>query len=366
MATPRKHWFRVADSIADEDFRNDELAFLIRLMAALNTQWARNGLSAEDACRITLSESALMSLADVRRPDAAMGILARLQQKLSISVDLVGTGAPGVYFLHSPSTRLVKIGKTSSLWQRFDALKRERADVQLIGWIPTLAHASLERQLHAEFGADRVEGEWFQATAALLKRASDAAGGQPPRAPQSRAGRLIVAIRWEKWSDFQGLAKIGMPESRPLRKTPPQDARRKTQEGVEEAPPAPAAAPLPDPPKARSKRVRSVCPDELDPDQRDAIRSWAADQGMDLSGLRAEWDACRDHFRSLGEIRADWPATFRTWLRRSARFAARDSKAITAESPAQARARRTKEAGAKAYEMIQQRKLELIGGGVAS
>jgi hypothetical protein len=87
---------------------------------------------------------------------------------------------------------------------------------------------------------------------------------------------------------------------------------------------------------------------------------------MDLSGLRAEWDACRDHFRSLGEIRADWPATFRTWLRRSARFAARDSKAITAESPAQARARRTKEAGAKAYEMIQQRKLELIGGGVAS
>lgn len=55
MATPRKHWFKCPDSVADEDWTNDQLATLIRLQSRLNTRWARNGLGGEDAGRITLT-----------------------------------------------------------------------------------------------------------------------------------------------------------------------------------------------------------------------------------------------------------------------------------------------------------------------
>lgn len=71
MATPRKHWFKVADSVADEDWSNDVLATLIRLQARMNTRWARNGLSPEDAATITLTAGDVMTV--TRRSRFARG-----------------------------------------------------------------------------------------------------------------------------------------------------------------------------------------------------------------------------------------------------------------------------------------------------
>jgi hypothetical protein len=62
MATPRKHWFRVADSIGREPWSNDVLATVLRLMAAMNTRWARDGLSPNEACTIRLRAGELLEV----------------------------------------------------------------------------------------------------------------------------------------------------------------------------------------------------------------------------------------------------------------------------------------------------------------
>ncbi len=61
MATPRKKWFRVADSLTQKPLSNDELATLIRLMGQLNQRWARDGLTADEACSILLRPGDLMA-----------------------------------------------------------------------------------------------------------------------------------------------------------------------------------------------------------------------------------------------------------------------------------------------------------------
>lgn len=149
MATPRKHWFKVADSIGDEDWDNDVLATLIRLQARLNTKWARNGLTGEEAGKITLTAG------------DAMAVTHR-----------------------------------TSFARALQVLRRCTAAVSLV--------------LHEQ--------------------------------------RASVKLEWPKWPEFQGLLVQELPESRPLRKTPPQDARRKTEDTPKppatfalEAPPAPPA-----------------------------------------------------------------------------------------------------------------------------
>lgn len=260
MATPRKHWFRVADSVRHEPWSNDQLAFLIRLMAELNTRWARNGLDGETACSVELSSTDLMAISGKHRADVARKSAERLADIASISVS-------------------------------------HRGDVTLISW--------------------------------------------------------------PKYAIFQCLVARESPESRPLRKTPPQDARRKTQEEMERAPSAPPAERAP---RARSK---TPCPDSLPETEWSAVLRWAQTNGHNLVDVSREWEAMRDHWRSKGESRVDWPATFRTWLRNCKRFAARDAQRNLGLSPAQAKAERTKDAGRVAYEMLQQRKLGLIEGGAA-
>lgn len=63
MATARKRWFRVADAVARKHVSNDALAFFVRLSAHLNGRWARDGLSASEATRCTISEGELIHLA---------------------------------------------------------------------------------------------------------------------------------------------------------------------------------------------------------------------------------------------------------------------------------------------------------------
>lgn len=192
MATPRKHWFKVADSIGDEDWDNDVLATLIRLQARLNTKWARNGLVGEEAGRITLTAGDAMAV-----------------------------------------TRRSSFARASSLLCRCTA-------------------------------------------AASLTMHFDVAS---------------VKISWPKWPEFQGLLVRESPESRPLRKTPPQDARRKTQERESEAPPAPES---PAAPRPSARRVLIEKPDAFPEDSKERLRVWAERKGYGRDLLNAGLDAFRD------------------------------------------------------------------------
>lgn len=86
MATPRKHWFRVADSIRNEPWTNDELAFMVRLMAELNTRWARNGLDWKSAYSIELNGTDLMALSGKHRVDVARKSAEHLADIASMSI----------------------------------------------------------------------------------------------------------------------------------------------------------------------------------------------------------------------------------------------------------------------------------------
>lgn len=90
MATPRKAWFRVPDSIWEEGFSNDEIAFLVRLQAVMNTRWARNGLTAEEAgvCRLTRAQ--LLEVSGRGRGDVARKLADRCADLVSLRVEYDG------------------------------------------------------------------------------------------------------------------------------------------------------------------------------------------------------------------------------------------------------------------------------------
>jgi len=90
VATPRKHWFKVADSIARDDLSNDELGTMIRLLAMLNTQWARDGLDGEEAARIALRPVDLMACTGSESLARARRIVGALKVKVGLTVDEVG------------------------------------------------------------------------------------------------------------------------------------------------------------------------------------------------------------------------------------------------------------------------------------
>jgi len=91
VATPRKHWFKVADSLTQEPFSNDELATLIRLMGELNQRWARDGLSADQACSILLRPGDLMSCTGTGSLARARRVANALAVHVSLTVDAQGT-----------------------------------------------------------------------------------------------------------------------------------------------------------------------------------------------------------------------------------------------------------------------------------
>lgn len=78
MATPRKRYFRVADSILREQWDDATLATAIRLMAWLNQRWARDGIADEERGRAVIGETAAMEITRIRRPHVALQRLARL------------------------------------------------------------------------------------------------------------------------------------------------------------------------------------------------------------------------------------------------------------------------------------------------
>ena len=90
MSTPRKRWFRVADSVRRDTLGNDELAFMVRLMAEMNTRWARDGLSTEECSTIVLSPGDFIALTGSASLVRARRIAQRLSVDVSLTVDALG------------------------------------------------------------------------------------------------------------------------------------------------------------------------------------------------------------------------------------------------------------------------------------
>ena len=90
MSTPRKHWFRVADSILYEGWDDNQIATMVRLGAYLNTRWAREGRSPEEACRARLDPTDLAKISGKRRRDVALKSLERLANVTGMSIEVDG------------------------------------------------------------------------------------------------------------------------------------------------------------------------------------------------------------------------------------------------------------------------------------
>lgn len=264
MATPRKNWFKVADSVAFEDWPNDVAATFLRLGAYLNTRWARDGRLAVDRGRTTISSAVLQQLTGSGSLARARRVLRSLATHVTLVIDEQGTS-------------------TVVEWPKY-----------------------------AEFqGSESGSGD------ATETDASPAVPSPSPISEPSPSPNLLQ----------------------------PNEEKKKT------------------PPASRS----CLCPDELSPAELVSAGEWAVGKGFTAEQMAYGWERVRDWSHSKRLKRADWLATLRNAMTDGwALKGFGQSPTGEVESPAQARARRTKEAGAKAYELIQQRKLELIGGGVAS
>ena len=111
MATARKHWFRVADSIIDEGWPDEIVATLVRLQAVMNRRWARNGLTADQAAIIVLGPAALNEVTNRLRLDKARLLARRCADVASISISYQGdmttiTWAKWPIFQQLPTLRL--------------------------------------------------------------------------------------------------------------------------------------------------------------------------------------------------------------------------------------------------------------------
>lgn len=91
MATPRKNWFKVADSVAFEDWPNDVAATFLRLGAYLNTRWARDGRLAVDRGRTTVSSKILQQLTGSGSLARARRVLHELATHITLAIDEQGT-----------------------------------------------------------------------------------------------------------------------------------------------------------------------------------------------------------------------------------------------------------------------------------
>lgn len=87
MATERRPYHRTADSIGDELWTNDELAFVTRLSALLHSRWRSQRLTGDEACRVTLGMADLLKVSGMRDTRAARTLGARVAVRISCVID---------------------------------------------------------------------------------------------------------------------------------------------------------------------------------------------------------------------------------------------------------------------------------------
>lgn len=109
------------------------------------------------------------------------------------------------------------------------------------------------------------------------------------------------------------------------------------------------------PPAPRSPRVsgKRPCPEFLDEEAVDRIREWGSANGIEDHRLPAAWECFRDWAHSGDKRQANWEAGFRNALRRGWVLERRSANETgEAESAAQAKVRRSKEAAARVIQML--------------
>ena len=111
MATDRKSYFVVGDSIWREPWSLEVKGVLVNLMGLLNERWARDGLTPEEACRITLSDTLLMAVTQSMRLRSARDRLSIVARSVSIQVSIEGRN-------------------TTIIWPKYSVFQRYRARSQ--------------------------------------------------------------------------------------------------------------------------------------------------------------------------------------------------------------------------------------------
>lgn len=257
MATQRKNWFKVADSVAFEDWPNDVAATFLRLGAYLNTRWARDGRLAVDRGRTTLSSAVLQQLTGSGSLARARRVLHELATHITLVIDEQGTS---------------------------------------------------------------------------------------------------TVVEWSKYAEFQGSesgtgaatgtdASLAVPSPSPISEPSPSPSLHQTNEEKKKTPPAPRSC---------------VCPESLSPHEHGLLMDWSSPRGFTIDQCDYAWERVRDWSHSKRLKRTDWLATLRNAMTDGwALKGYGQNPTGEVESPAQAKARRTKEAGAKAYEMLQASKQQL-------
>lgn len=91
MATPRKHWLRLYESMLDEPWDDATLAAVVRLMCWLNRRWARNGIAHEDAGKARIEMHELCSLMRRSRPATALALLRRCADAVTLAYTVCAT-----------------------------------------------------------------------------------------------------------------------------------------------------------------------------------------------------------------------------------------------------------------------------------
>lgn len=151
MATPRKHWLRLYESILDEDWDDATLATVIRLMCWLNRRWARNGIEHAKAGDAFVPTLQLMTICRQRRPERATARLTVVAQCVTMDVAPCAGGVniswPKFSELqdygprHSPGDRVVTArsipSPTPTPTPRREELRKEPPVVPLEGDAPT-------------------------------------------------------------------------------------------------------------------------------------------------------------------------------------------------------------------------------------
>jgi len=90
LATPRKHWVKIASSLLREPWPDREKLTLVLLSCYLNDRWARDGLSPEQACEATLTRGDLAAITRANRIDIGRKRLESLRDFCSISLQPLG------------------------------------------------------------------------------------------------------------------------------------------------------------------------------------------------------------------------------------------------------------------------------------
>lgn len=99
MATARKAWFRVSDTIVTDAWPRDLKLAWVLMLGMMNTRWARGGLTPEQACSPTFSLDEIRQITGKSRRDVAQRCLQRLADVVG-DVEIIIEG--DFYTIHAP------------------------------------------------------------------------------------------------------------------------------------------------------------------------------------------------------------------------------------------------------------------------